>query len=297
MKDKIVGIGEILWDILPSGTQLGGAPANFAYHANAFGHNGIIVSSIGDDELGNDIIERLKHLSLTCDYIAIDETKSTGTVSVDLDKNGQPTYTIHEDVAWDFIPNILSIMALAEKMDAVCFGSLAQRAEVSRQTIQAFLEKVPSQSLRIFDVNLRQAYYTRDIIESSLQQANVFKINDEELPIVADLLGHFSAKDEQTALKALATHYDLKLIALTKGDKGSVLYANGKFSIHPGYLPSQVTDTVGAGDSFTAALAIGMLKGYDLDRINDCANRIASFVCSQTGATPTLPDELIKLFA
>ena len=295
MKYTIIGLGEILWDMFPAGKNLGGAPANFAYHAHALGHKGVIVSAVGDDELGHEIIEQLQHLCLTCDYIAIDKTKPTGTVSVYLDEKGQPTYTIHEGVAWDFIPNMPSLIALADKADAVCFGSLAQRSEVSRHTIRDFLDKVSSKPLRIFDVNLRQAFYTKAIIESSLQRANVLKINDEELPIIANLLDDFSAKDEHRALKTLARHYDLRLVALTKGDKGSILYANEQFATHPGCASTQsIVDTVGAGDAFTAALAIGMLKGYDLERLNKEANCLAAFVCSRAGATPTLPDELIE---
>ena len=289
----VVGLGEMLWDMLPSGKQLGGAPANFAHHANELGNHGIVISSVGDDKLGNEIIQRLENLSLIRDYVAVDNTKPTGTVSVQIDAQGHPAYTIHENVAWDFIPNTPSLMELATKTDAVCFGSLAQRSEVSRNTVQTFLNATPSETLRIFDINLRQSFYTREIIESSLQQANVFKINDEELPIVTNLLGF--AKEELTALKDLATHYKLLMIAVTQGNKGSVLYSNGQISTHSGY-PTKVEDTVGAGDSFTAALTVGMLKKHDLDRINENANRVAAFVCSQIGATPKLPDELKRIF-
>ncbi|OQY43949.1 MAG: carbohydrate kinase [Candidatus Parabeggiatoa sp. nov. 2] len=284
MKYTIIGLGEILWDMLPSGKQLGGAPANFAHHANALGNQGVVVSSVGEDKLGHEILVQLKNLCLTRRYVVINKTKPTGTVSVTLDDKGHPSYTIHQQVAWDFIAKMPSLKKLAKRTHAVCFGSLAQRSLLSRNTIQTFLKDTPSEALRIFDINLRQSFYSKEIIDSSLQLANVFKINDEELPIVANLL-RFAVQSERATLKLLAIRYNLRLIALTKGDKGSLLYSEGQFSTHRGY-PTQVVDTVGAGDSFTAALTVGMLKTHKLGRINDNANRLAAFVCSQTGATP-----------
>jgi fructokinase len=285
MKYTIIGLGEILWDMLPSGKQLGGAPANFAHHANALGNQGVVVSAVGEDKLGHQILRQLKNLCLNRRYVAINKTKPTGTVSVTLDDKGHPSYTIHQQVAWDFIAKTPSLKKLAKRTHAVCFGSLAQRSYLSRNTIQTFLKDIPSEALRIFDINLRQSFYSKEIIDSSLRLANVFKINEEELAIVANLLLFAENQSERTILKLLAIRYNLRLIALTKGDKGSLLYSEGQFSTHRGY-PTQVVDTVGAGDSFTAALTVGMLKKHKLGRINDNANRLAAFVCSQTGATP-----------
>lgn len=285
MNYKIIGIGELLWDMLPSGKQLGGAPANFAYHTN-----GILVSAIGNDELGKEILTKLDSLSLNKDYIHINNEKPTSTVSVELDEQGKPTYIIHENIAWDFIPNTAELMQLAKTADAVGFGSLAQRSNMSHNTIQAFLKATPTNTLRIFDINLRQSYYDKAIIESSLQLANILKINDEELPIVAEMLT-LSGDDEIAIMKSLTNKYELNLIALTKGDKGSILYTKEQTSIHKGY-PTTIEDTIGAGDSFTAALTMGLLKQHDLDKINDHANRVAAFICSQKGATAKLPPQL-----
>jgi fructokinase len=285
MNYKIIGIGELLWDMLPSGKQLGGAPANFAYHTN-----GILVSAIGNDELGKEILTKLDSLSLNTDYIHINNDKATSTVSVELDEQGKPSYIIHENIAWDFIPNTAELMQLAKTADAVGFGSLAQRSSMSHNTIQAFLKATPTETLRIFDINLRQSYYDKVIIESSLQLANILKINDEELPIVAEILA-LSGDDEIAILKNLTNKYELNLIALTKGDKGSILYTKEQTSIHQGY-PTTIEDTIGAGDSFTAALTMGLLKQHDLDTINDHANRVAAFICSQKGATAKLPPQL-----
>jgi fructokinase len=284
MSYTIVGIGEILWDMLASGKQLGGAPANFAYHTN-----GILVSAIGNDELGKQILTKLDSLSLNKDYIHINQNKATSKVSVKLDDEGKASYIIHEDIAWDFIPNTSKLMALAKTADAVGFGSLAQRSSMSHNTIQAFLEATSTETLRIFDINLRQSYYNKAIIESSLQLANILKINDEELPIVANMLA--LSGDEKTILQSLSNKYGLNLIALTKGDKGSILYTKQQTSIHKGY-PTTIEDTIGAGDSFTAALTIGLLKQHDLESINDHANHVAAFICSQKGATAKLPPQL-----
>ncbi|MFH1009355.1 MAG: carbohydrate kinase [Candidatus Latescibacterota bacterium] len=287
----LVGLGEILWDQLPSGKKLGGAPANFAYHAHALGGIGAVVSCIGDDPLGRELLAKLDALDLKRDHVIVDKLYPTGTVSVQVDPSGHPSYTIHEPVAWDFIRESLQLLELAARADAVCFGSLAQRSEVSRRTIQSILRATRSSCLRIFDVNLRQSFYSREVISTSLELAHILKINDEELPVVADMLS--LSGDESPILEALAIRYNLGIIALTRGDRGSLLYSTGRISEHKGH-PAQVADTVGAGDSFTAALALGVLRGDDLDQINDHANRLASFVCSQVGATPALPGEFLS---
>jgi fructokinase len=286
----IVGLGEILWDLLPTGKQLGGAPANFAYHAQALGGRGVVVSCIGEDDLGREILEKLGSLNLDTRYIATDPDHRTGTVTVKLDIKGVPSYTIHEGVAWDFIPLSNEMMNLAQMANAVCFGSLGQRSEVSQHTIRQFLGAAGKDCVRIFDINLRQHYYDREIIESLLTLSDVLKLNDEELPVIANILG-FSG-DETTILTQLVQQYSLRLIALTRAFAGSRLFSTTEDHSHPGY-EVEVTDTVGAGDSFAAVVALGVLQNDSLEHINEHANRIASFVCTQSGATPTLPEDLV----
>jgi fructokinase len=287
----LVGLGEILWDLLPEGKQMGGAPANFAYHAQALGGNGVVVSCIGDDDLGNEITEILTNLGLEQRYIAVDKDHPTGTVTVELDDKGVPNFTIHTGVAWDFIPSSPDLLELASQADAVCFGSLCQRSDVSRQTVKDFLAATRPDCLRVFDINIRQHYYSKDIVENMLEISNVLKLNDDELPIVAELLGIEGSESE--ILSSLVDKFDLLLVVLTKGDKGSRLYSKDNDSEHPGITPEKIADTVGAGDAFTAAVAFGVLLGKDLDEINEHANKVASFVCSQSGATPKVPDSLV----
>ena len=288
-KPTVVGLGEVLWDLLPSGKQFGGAPANFAYHAAAQGADAKAVSCVGNDALGEEILARIDALGLSRDTVAIDDAHPTGTVSVELDSHGKPEYIIHTDVAWDFIPQTPDVLTLAATTDAVCYGSLAQRSDVSRETIRAFLAATPPECLRIFDINLRQAFYSAEIIAASLEAAKVLKLNDEELPIVAELLS--ISGDEAALLASLIERYSLTAIALTKGSKGSLLVSASERSEHPG-VSAEIADTVGAGDSFTAVLATGLLRGWDLDTINDRANRVAAFVCTQSGAAPTLPGRI-----
>lgn len=286
----LVGLGEVLWDLLPGGRQLGGAPANFAYHARALGSRGIVVSCVGDDYLGREILHRFGELGLECGYIAIDREHPTGTVTVELDAAGKPDYIIHEGVAWDFIPFNPDLQALAGRADAVCFGSLCQRSAVSRETIRRFLEATREDCLRVFDINLRQSYFNADTIHAMLDLSNVLKLNDEELPVVAELLEMEGS--ESDLLARLIDRYSLYLIALTRAARGSRLARAGKESTHPGYAV-KVADTVGAGDSFAAALAVGLLRGESLDRINKRANLLAGYVCTRSGAMPELPAELL----
>jgi fructokinase len=288
-KFRLVGLGEVLWDMLPGGKKLGGAPANFAYQAQALGGEGFVVSCIGDDELGEEILEQLKGVGLDTKYIAIDSQHPTGTVSVELDKEGKPTYIIHENVAWDFMLVSDEMMKLAAQADGVCYGSLGQRSAISRETIKRFLAMTQKECVRVYDINLRQAYYSREIIDEMLKISTVLKLNDDELKIVAQLLG--IKGDETTELEELRQRYGLKMIVLTKGAKGSRLYTMDADSMHKG-IATKVVDTVGAGDAFTAAVALGMLAGESLDKINERANKVASFVCSQSGAMPKMPETL-----
>ncbi len=282
----IVGLGELLWDIFLQGKCLGGAPANFAYHISALGHKGIIASRIGKDTLGKEIIDAIATLDLTWEYIKIDPNHPTGTVDVRVDSNGHPKYTITENVAWDFLEFDEKWKILAEKADAVCFGSLAQRSSESRTTIIEFLRHTVKETVWIFDINLRQNFYSPEIITQSLKISSILKLNDEELPILIDLLGYQKKESEEELCRVLIEKYRLDLVCLTKGENGSLLINERETVKHPGRKVT-VIDTVGAGDAFTAALAIQYLKGMSLKRISEAANRLGSWVASQAGATPS----------
>ena len=288
-KPLILALGEVLWDLLPSGRQLGGAPANFAYHAAQLGADARIVSAVGNDDLGREILARQRDLGLDTSLIHVDPRRPTGTVTVSLDA-GQPTYTIREDVAWDFVPTTPRVLDLAARADCVCYGTLAQRGDVSRETIRAVLAAARPDCLRILDVNFRQHYYDRDLVDRSLRFATVLKINDDELPRLTALLHPNRSPFED--------YPDLRWVAVTRGDRGSELRArDGRVADHPGHDAGPVADTVGAGDAFTAALAMGLLAGLPLARINDNANRLAAFVCTQSGATPKIPPGLLAELA
>ena len=280
MKKLIVGIGEILWDMLPGGKALGGAPANFAYHASRLGEEGWAVSAVGDDPLGAEIMEivaekRLNHLIAVTD-------QPTGTVRVSLDAKGVPSYNITEDVAWDNIPFTPEMEALAARADAVCFGSLVQRM-ASRDSVLRFLRATRPEALRVFDINLRQHYYSREVIDESLKLADILKINDEEIRIVADMFG--LGDDDTATCRALIARYGLQLVILTKGADGSeVITADESFPQKAGKV--KVVDTVGAGDSFTAAFVVAYLRGLSLSDAQRLANETAAYVCSCKGAMP-----------
>jgi fructokinase len=285
----VVGIGELLWDLLPDGRQMGGAPANFAFHAQALGASSAIVSAVGDDRSGREILEELGRRGLERSGIAVVSGAPTGTVTVALDAGGIPHYTIHEGVAWDVLPWTTGLGDLAARADAVCFGSLAQRSPVSRATIGAFLDATGPDCLRVLDLNLRQAYFSRETVHGLLGRATVLKLNDDELATVAGMLSF--PGPESRVLAALLEAYPLSLIALTKGPSGSRLFGRGVDIIDPGH-PIETADTVGAGDAFTAALVAGMLRRKGWEEIGERANRVAAFVCSRKGAWPDLPAEL-----
>jgi fructokinase len=289
MSHKIFGIGEVLWDLLPTGRQMGGAPANFACHARGLGADGRVISRVGDDEPGKEIIGRLEKLGVPTQSITVDPTHPTGTVSVDVAADGQPCFTIHEGVAWDHLPPDSFLLSCVADADALCFGTLAQRCEPSRSAIRQLVGNAPKTAVRVFDVNLRQDFYSHEIFDVSSQLANVVKLNDVELPIVGDLLEFHGSPKEQMA--ALLDHYELRLLACTCGAQGSILFNGHEWCESPGQ-PAKVKDTVGAGDSFTAAITLGMLAGWNIEKLGHVANEIAAYVCSCAGATPPLPAHL-----
>jgi fructokinase len=280
----IVGLGEVLWDILPKGKELGGAPANFAYMTSLLGDKGVVASRVGRDRLGNAAARRLIRLGLKTAYIQVDAQHQTGTVKVLVDSDGQPQFEIIEDVAWDFFEWTPMWQALAEQADAVCFGSLAQRAPQSQGTIRTFLETVRRTTLRVFDVNLRQSFYNAETLAESAKHADIMKLNQDELPKVIEILGGPASEAHEGALWLLKT-CGLKLVCVTEGALGSLL-VGGKGSHHHRGFKTAVADTVGAGDAFTAALVHHYLRGASLEDMNEAANRMGSWVASRVGATP-----------
>jgi len=270
------------------------ATANFAYHAHALGAESLVVSRVGRDDLGRDLVEHLNALGLVTSGISVDPAAPTGTVSVTLDPTGQPTYTIHTDVAWDFLEAGPEVLRAAAGADAVCFGTLAQRHPVARDSIRRVLQATRPEALRIFDINLRQRFWSREVIVESLALANVLKLNDEELPILMDLLG-WPCEDDQGLMARLAQRFDLRAVALTRGARGSLLWTADRSWNWPG-SDLKVADTVGAGDSYTAALALGLLSGKSPEDILRIAHRVADFVCTQPGATPPMPADFAAEF-
>lgn len=287
----VVGIGEMLWDVFPEEKKLGGAPLNFSHHCAQLGASAHPVSAVGADPDGTEIRQILAAKNLSDAHVQTDTAHPTGRVNVTL-QNGKPTYEILAEVAWDYIRFDQTLRDLATRANAVCFGSLAQRSPVSRATILAFLDSMPPETLRIFDVNLRQNFYTRELIETSLRHANIFKLSDEELPTLARFLDLSGQVPDQ--LQALRRMFDLRLVAYTRGGEGSLLVTADDTSDHPGF-PTEVIDTVGAGDSFTATLCMGLLQNLPLAEINRRACQVAAFVCSQSGATPSHPPGISTL--
>lgn len=289
MEEIVVGMGEALWDVLPEGKKIGGAPANFAYHVSQFGLPSCVVSAVADDALGNEIIENLNTKGLN--HLIERVPYPTGTVQVEIDQAGIPQYEIKENVAWDNIPYTARLEQLAERTKAICFGSLAQRNIVSRNTINRFLDAMPQtpDRLIVFDVNLRQGFYNKDILCNSMKRCNILKINDEELITVSRMFG-YPGIDLQDKCWILLGKYNLKILILTCGINGSYVFTPGNVSFQP--TPEvEVADTVGAGDSFTAAFISGILKGKTVAEAHASAVRTSAYVCTQKGAMPVLPEE------
>ena len=285
----VVGMGEALWDVLPEGKKIGGAPANFAYHVSQFGLNSRVVSAVGDDKLGMEILDnfREKKLNTMVEIVPY----PTGTVQVELDNEGVPCYDIKEGVAWDNIPYTPALEDLAKHTTAVCFGSLAQRSVVSRETINSFLDTMPAENtLKIFEINLRQGFYTKEILCNSFRKCNVLKINDEELVTVSRMFG-YPGIDLQDKCWILLAKYNLKMLILTCGVNGSYVFTPGEVSFVE--TPKvEVADTVGAGDSFTAAFVASILSGLSIGEAHKLAVETSAYVCTQNGAMPVLPQSL-----
>ena len=288
----VVGMGEALWDMLPEGKKIGGAPANFAYHVSQFGLDSRVVSAVGEDELGVEILKNFHEKKLNCMIETV--PYPTGTVQVELDRNGVPCYDIREGVAWDNIPFTPALEGLARQTRAVCFGSLAQRSVVSRETINRFLDVMPDGEgqYKIFDINLRQGFYTKEIICGSMRKCNILKINDEELVTISRMFG-YPGIDLQDKCWILLAKYNLRMLILTCGVNGSYVFTPGEVSFVE--TPKvEVADTVGAGDSFTAAFVASILRGLPVNEAHRLAVATSAFVCTQNGAMPVLPARLTE---
>ena len=285
----IAAIGEVLWDILPEGPQLGGAPANFTYFANALGADALLISRVGSDELGERTLARLGKAGLRLEGVSRDAEHETGKATVSVDAHGVPRFRIHEPSAWDFIETPPAIVDELRTADAICFGTLGGRSAISRQAIRNLVEVTPREAIRILDLNLRAPFFNPETIREALHLANMLKINEDEL---AELSRLFELPgSEVDRLRAIQDRYELTLVALTKGAAGSVLVQGSALSCHSG-VPTEVKDTIGAGDSFTAALVTGLLRGLSLDAVHASAAELAAYVCSQPGAMPPLPAQL-----
>lgn len=288
MKRLVVGLGEVLWDMLPEGRKIGGAPVNFAYHAGQFGIDTMAVSAIGNDKLGEDTIAEMngKHLN----HIFPSVPYPTGSVQVKLDEKGVPAYDIKENVAWDNIPFTNEIESVARSCRAVCFGSLAQRNTVSRSTIRKFIESTPNGCIRIFDINLRQNFYTSNVIRDSLEHCNILKINDEEIMLVSRMFNYDSSNIENVC-RTIMEDFSLEMVILTCGTKGSYIFTKGGVSFMP--TPKvNVADTVGAGDSFTGSFCAAILRGLPVAEAHKKAVEVSAYVCTQNGAMPEIPESM-----
>jgi fructokinase len=294
MKKKVVGLGEVLWDLFPGRTCLGGAPANFAYVTTLMGDQGIVASRVGEDSRGVEALQRMEELGLDIDHVQTDRANPTGTVKVDVDVQGFAHYEIAHPVAWDFLEWTPDWQRLAETADAICFGSLAQRSEKSRATIRRFLGSASKSTVRVFDVNLRQSYYSPEVLSESMRLADIVKLNDEELAKIMSLGGlpqssphqNSPQKDELLSAKRLIDAFDLKLVCVTRGGRGSLLVRGRESCEHPGFRV-HVADTVGSGDAFTAGLVHEYLHGASLALMNEVANLVGAWVASEVGAMPT----------
>jgi fructokinase len=289
----VVGLGEVLWDLLPTGPQLGGAPANFAYHAAALGADATVVTRVGDDDRGRGVIERFEQMNLRREAVQIDPVRPTGTVAVSVDEGGVAHYEFPDNVAWEKLAATKVALRAVRGAHAVCFGTLAQRSATSRATIQQLVATAADDALKIFDINLRLNFYTREVIEQSMRLANVLKLNDEELSVLTAL---FSLQGTvRQRLEWLGRTFGLRIVVLTSGPLGSLIHQEGNWSQMPPQ-PVRVVDTVGAGDAFAAALAIGVLNGLGLDEVHENAANVARYVCTESGGTPRLPGTLLRKF-
>ncbi|HJQ31690.1 MAG TPA: carbohydrate kinase [Pyrinomonadaceae bacterium] len=281
----VVGLGELIWDLLPSGKRLGGAPSNFAYVSRLLGSDAAIATRVGRDALGEEALERLKRTGLSTRYVQRDEEHPTGTVGVTIGAGGEPRFNVNENSAWDYLEWTPEWEELAAGAAVVCFGTLGQRHAKARETVTRFLEATGAGALRLFDVNLRHSFFTPDMLARSLALATVVKLNAEELSAAASMLD-LDASGEQATARALLERFRLTLVAVTRGAHGSLLVTREGADEHPGFPVPRVVDTIGCGDAFAAALAHCIRRGATLALTNRIANRVGSWLATQEGATP-----------
>lgn len=302
MTDKarftVVGLGELTWDLLPEGRRLGGAPTNFAYVASLLGDRGAVASRVGADALGREAVERLARAGLSADYVQVDREHPTGTVGVRIGAGGEAHYTVNQNSAWDHLEWTARWEELARRADAVCFGTLGQREPRARASVLRFLEAMRPTAVRVFDVNLRHSFFGAELLRDSLSRCDVLKLSAEELPRLCELLGAGAAGDEPAAARRLLEAHDLRLVALTRGARGSLLVGRGGERVEHAGFRVRVADTIGAGDAFAAALTHKLLRGASLAEASDAANRTGAWLTTQTGATPEVsPAELPRILA
>ena len=280
----VVGLGELIWDLLPGGRTLGGAPSNFAHHARLLGDRAVVASRVGEDELGREALGRLARAGVAADYVQTDPEHPTGTVAVEIDAGGEARFTVNPGSAWDYIELTPRWAELARVADAVCFGTLGQRHPRARSTIHGFLALTRPDSLRLFDVNLRHSFFTAEMLAASLRLASVVKFNSDELSAAAGMLGLRASREAELS-RLLIDSYGLDLVAITRGAGGSLLVSGDEAVEHHGYSV-RVADTIGCGDAFAAALAHCLLDGLSLDEAGAAANRMGAWVATRAGATP-----------
>lgn len=287
MKKKVIaGIGELLWDMLPEAEVIGGAPVNFCYHVTALGARGVPISTIGRDRRGDKSLVELRERGVDVSAISVSEQFPTGYVTATVDGEGKASYLFPDEVAWDHLYLNESARELRNSLDAVCFGTLAQRGEHSRRTIHGFLDSLRGEVVKVFDINFRQNFYSKEVVTASLKRTDILKLSEEELPVLARLLG--LGEGREFRISELIERFCLHLVILSRGERGSLLMTRERVAEHTG-IATHVTDTIGAGDSFTAAAVIGWLQGLSLDDINEQANLTAAYVCSQQGGMPHMP--------
>lgn len=282
----VVGLGELIWDMLPGGKQLGGAPTNFAYVSRLLGHPSIVASRVGNDDLGREAYERLRRMGISTDYLQLDESHPTGSVGVEVDERGEALFAMNEDSAWDYLEWTEGWKELSARTDAVCFGTLGQREPQAREIIIRFLESARRETLRVFDVNLRHSFFTTEMLNRSLELATIVKLNNVEIHTVARML-RLEAFDEETLARQLLNNFKVELVAITRGENGSLMVTKAEAVAHPGFRV-RVADTIGAGDAFTAALVHFYLRRASLKVISEAANRMGSWIATQAGATPSV---------
>ncbi len=287
----VIGLGEVHWDVLPDGRQIGGAPANVVYHAQALGARGVIASSVGQDRAGQELLDAMSEAGLSVGVVHLDSARPTAEVEVMLDSHGAPAYSLPDLAAWDNLPFRTECAKLAQKADAICFGTLASRNPHSRGCIRQFLESAMPSCLRVLDVNLRHNFYSRDLLQDLLEHAEVLKLNEDELPIVSSLLNISGSTKER--MESLMEKFALSAVALTRGARGSVLLTPDQLEVHHGSRVDAVENTLGASDAFTAMLVMGLLQEWPLTEISERANRLASHVCTAREAIPPHPPHVL----